>query len=317
MNTKASCAVLALVSSLAQANDYPKKPITFLVGYAAGGPSDTLTRIVSDELARKWGVPIIVDNRPGATATIATAAAAKSKADGYTFLVIANDFVASRFTHARLSYDPVTDIAPIGLMSVTPNVLVVSDTSGYKRYGDFYKDFSIKHADWSYSSTGVGSTSHLAVEIFSKLTGKAANHVPYKGFAPSLPDLMTGRINFAIPSLASVNSQFTTGRLIPLAVAGTKRSIFLPQVPTFDEVGVRGFNVQTWYGLAAPAGLPAHIKQKVTDDLNEVLRNPNVIKKIQEQGSETNPISTTVFEKMIADEVAFTADLLKGLNVQQ
>lgn len=318
---KKSILTLTVVSAFtmapaAQAADYPTKPVRLVVGYAAGGPSDTITRIVSDALAKKWDVPVIVENRPGATATIATGYVANSAADGYTLAIIANDFIASRFVYPELKYDAEKDITPIGMLAITPNVLVVSKESGYTNYKDFARDLVAANGDWSYSSTGVASTSHLAAEQFKKLTGYQANHIPYKGFAPSLPDLMTGRINFAVPSLSSVRTHIDAGNLVPLAIIGRDRSRFLPDTPTFEEEGVSNFDLHTWYALAGPAGVNQDILLKINQDLNDVLKDEEVVEKIRNQGTEVIPMSLEEIADHINEDLKTTSELVKGLSIE-
>lgn len=306
----------AFVSMPAQASGYPDKPVKIVVGYAAGGPTDTITRIISDALAKKWGVSIIVENKPGATSTIATNYLANSQPDGYTLGAIANDFIASRFVYPDLKYDPEKDITPIGMMAITPNVLVVPKSSGYTTYRDFARDLAKSAGSWSYSSTGVASTSHLAAEKFKVLTGLDASHIPYKGFAPSLPDLMTGRINFAIPSLSSVRTHIEAGNLVPLAVIGKNRTGFLPDTPTFEEEGVKDFSLQTWYALAGPSGIPQDILEKINHDLNDVLKDGEVVEKLRNQGAEIEPMSIAQITGYIEKDLATTSELLKGLNIE-
>lgn len=317
---KPSILAIAMVGTLcvaptATASNYPNKPVRMVIGYSAGGPTDTITRIVSDALSKKWGVPIIVENKPGATSTIATTFVANAEPDGYTLGALANDFVASRFVYPDLKYDADKDITPIGMLAVTPNVLVVPKGSGYTRYEDFARDLSKANGDWSYSSTGVASTSHLAAEQFKRLSGYQANHVPYKGFAPSLPDLMSGRINFAIPSLSSVRTHIDAGNLVALAIIGPEPSRFLPNTPTFEEKGIRDFDLQTWYALAGPSGMSQDILQKINLDLASVLADDAVVEKIRNQGTDVSAMSLDEIATYIHKDVEATRELMTDLKI--
>lgn len=306
----------ALYVPLTQAADFPEKPVRMVVGYAAGGPTDTIVRIVSDELGKKWGVPVIVENRPGATSTIATGYVAGAEPDGHTLVALANDFVASRFVYPDLKYDAERDIKLIGMLAVTPNVLVVPKDTVYSDYSEFAKALEENGDSWSYSSTGIASTSHLAVERYKQLTGFQANHVPYKGFAPSLPDLMTGRIDFAIPSLSSVRTHIEAGALVPLAVVGSERSRFLPDTPTLEEEGVKDFNIQTWYALGAPSGVSDDILEKINRDLNSVLSSEDVAERIRNQGTDISLMSVNEIRKFVEDDVATVENLIKALDLE-
>lgn len=305
----------ALYLPLAQAAQFPEKPVRVVVGYSAGGPTDTIVRIVSDELAKKWGVPVIVENKPGATSTIATGYVAAAEPDGHTLVALANDFVASRFVYPELRYDAKKDIALIGMLAITPNVLVVSKDAAHSNYSDFATALKQSGDSWVYSSTGVASTSHLAVERYKQVTGFQANHVPYKGFAPSLPDLMTGRIDFAIPSLSSVRTHIEAGALVPLAVVGSERSQFLPDTPTFEEAGVKDFNIQTWYALAAPSGVSDEIREQINRDLNSVLSSEEVAEKIRNQGTDIALMSVEEIEAFVEADVKTVESLIKTLDI--
>lgn len=309
-------AAAALYVPSTQAATFPQKPVRIVVGYAAGGPSDTIVRIVSEQLGKKWGVPVIVENKPGATSTIATGYVAAAQPDGHTLVALANDFVASRFVYPELKYDAEKDIALIGMLAITPNVLVVSKESEHKNYSDFAKALKESAGSWSYSSTGVASTSHLAAERYKLLTGFEASHIPYKGFAPSLPDLMTGRIDFALPSLSSVRSHIDAGALVPLAVVGSERSRFLPDTPTFEEVGVKDFNIQTWYALGAPSGVSDEILEQINRDLNSVLSSEETAEKIRNQGTEVSLMSREEINRLVANDVETVESLIKALDIQ-
>lgn len=309
-------AAAALYVPSTQAATFPQKPVRIVVGYAAGGPSDTIVRIVSEQLGKKWGVPVIVENKPGATSTIATGYVAAAQPDGHTLVALANDFVASRFVYPELKYDAEKDIALIGMLAITPNVLVVSKESEHKNYSDFAKALKESAGSWSYSSTGVASTSHLAAERYKLLTGFEASHIPYKGFAPSLPDLMTGRIDFALPSLSSVRSHIDAGALVPLAVVGSERSRFLPDTPTFEEAGVKDFNIQTWYALGAPSGVSDEILEQINRDLNSVLSSEETAEKIRNQGTEISLMSREEINRLVANDVETVESLIKALDIQ-
>lgn len=299
----------------AVAAEYPERAVTIMVGYAAGGPSDAAARIVGEALSTLWNQPVVIENRPGATATLATAQVTKAKADGYTLLMAANDLVSSRFTYAKLPYDPDTALAPVGLVVQTPNVLVVPDASPIRSVSDLVETARRQPEKYSYSSTGSGSTSHLAAEIFVQKTGVKINHIPYKGFAQALPDLLGGRIDLSFPSLTSVMEQIRAGKLRAIAVATVQRSALLPNTPTFAQAGIPDYRVRTWYGIMAPSQTPKEIIQRVNADLRKVLTQPEVQKKMLALGSEASPTTPSEFEALIRDEVKVTATLASKLQL--
>ncbi|MHC8944456.1 Bug family tripartite tricarboxylate transporter substrate binding protein [Advenella incenata] len=315
--TKVIAAVMLLGPHCAWSAQYPDKPVTVVVGYSAGGPTDTLFRIIGEGLAKKWNQPVIIQNKPGATSTIAIGYAAKSKPDGYTLVALANDFVASRFIFDQLPYNPDKDLEPIGMVAYTPNVLVVPPGSKYSDYDDFIADVKTKPGKYSYSTTGVGSTSHLAVGSYINRTGINVAHIPYKGFADSLSDLVSGRIDFAIPSLSSVMTHLKSGKLKALAVASEKRSNLIPSVPTFAEKGIANFSIQTWYALAAPSGTSPDMLEKINNDLNEVLGNNAVIEKIHAQGADIKLLTIDQTKQVIRDDVGVARETVKTLDLKR
>lgn len=314
---KSMGAAVLLIPQIVCAAAYPEKPVTIVVGYSAGGPTDTLFRIVAEGLAKKWKQPVIVQNKPGATSTIAIGYAAKSRPDGYTLVAIANDFVASRFIFDQLPYDPDKDIEPIGMVAYTPNVLVVAPDSAYPDYETFFSKMKSEPGAHSFSTTGVGSTSHLAVGMYMNRTGIEVTHVPYKGFSDSISDLVSGRIDFAIPSLSSVMTLLNAGKLKALAVASKERSRLMPTIPTFAEKSVKNFAVQTWYALAAPTGTDSAVLEKINSDLNEVLGDQDVVGKIHAQGADVKALPIEGIKTVINDDVSAAKASLKVLNLKR
>lgn len=315
--TKIIAFVILLMPHFAWSGQYPDKPVTVVVGYSAGGPTDTLFRIIGEGLAKKWNQPVIIQNKPGATSTIAIGYAAKAKPDGYTLVALANDFVASRFIFDQLPYNPDKDIEPIGMVAYTPNVLVVPPGSEYPDYDAFISDVKGNPGKYSYSTTGVGSTSHLAVGSYINRTGIDVTHIPYKGFADSLSDLVSGRIDFAIPSLSSVMTHLKSGKLKALAVASEKRSNLTPSIPTFAEKGIANFSIQTWYALAAPSGTNKVMLEKINKDLNDVLGDSAVIEKIHAQGADVKQLTIEQTKQVISDDVGVARETVKTLDLKR
>jgi len=285
-----AAAVCALTSS-ARA-DYPDKSrtIRIVVPYTPGGFNDTLGRIVAQKFTDDWGVPAVVDNRPGGGTLIGTEAVAKAPADGYTLLVVAFPFAVNPTLYAKLPYDTVKDFAPLILAGQAANLLVVNNEVPVKSVKDLIDVAKAKPGTISYGSTGSGSSNHLSMELFRLMTGTTLIHVPYKGSAPMVADLLGGHVQVAFDNVPNVVNQVKAGKLRALAITSPTRDPSLPDIPTVAEA-VPGYEVGVWFGLVAPAAAPPDVLAKLNTELNKILSDAGVKQKFADQG--VNPVGGT------------------------
>jgi tripartite-type tricarboxylate transporter receptor subunit TctC len=278
-------AVLVLAGSAARA-EYPEKTVRIVVPYPPGGFNDTLGRIVAQKLTEAWGQPAVVENRPGGGTLIGTDSVAKAPPDGYTLLVVAFPFAVNPSLYAKLPYDTVKDFAPLLLAGQTPNLLVVNPAVPIHSVKELIAAAKAKPGSLSYGSTGSGSSNHLSMELFRTMTGVDLVHVPYKGSAPMVTDLLGGHVHVAFDNTPNVLPQVKAGKLRALAITSATRSAMVPDVPTVAEAGVPGYEVGVWFGIVAPAGTPPAVVAKLNAELNRMLTLPDVKQKFADQGVE-------------------------------
>jgi tripartite-type tricarboxylate transporter receptor subunit TctC len=272
----AATAVVALYTSAARAQDYPSRPVRVVVPFSAGGAVDGPMRVIAQELSKRFGAQVIVDNRPGAGATIGTEVVAKAAADGYTLLLASQTNAISATLYPKLSYDPIEDFVPISLIGREPGVLVVHPSLPVKTFQEFVAYVKERPGQVDYASSGNGSGQHLFVALLASMTGMKMNHVPYRGSGQATADLLGGQVQVSIPGTAGMVGHIKAGKLRALAVTGAKRSPQLPDVPTVMESGVPGYEAYVWMGLLAPKGTPAPIVDKVLRELLQVLATNEV-----------------------------------------
>ena len=272
--------------SASPAQEYPGKPIRIIVPYPPGGFNDTLARTVGQKLTESWHQPVIVDNRPGGGSTIGTNLAAKSAPDGYTLLIVSFAFAVNPALYASLPYDTGKDFVPIVLAASTPNLLVVNPGLPVKSVKELIALAKSKPGKLNYASAGNGSSNHLSMELFKSLTGVDIVHVPYKGSAPAVTDLIGGQVDLMFDNVPNVLQQVKAGKLHPLAVSSKQRSPLVKELPTVAEAGVPGFDVSVWFGVVAPAGTPQSIIAKLNAELNRILKLPETRQTFNSQGVE-------------------------------
>ncbi|MBO4123019.1 tripartite tricarboxylate transporter substrate binding protein [Cupriavidus gilardii] len=264
-------AAAAALAPQAQAADYPTKPVRVVVAFTPGGTTDILARNVSQQLAQRFKQSFVVDNRPGAGGNIGTEFVVRAPADGYTLLVNSVGPISINQTlYKRLSYDPLTDLVPIVQIADVPNVLVVHPSLPVKNLDEFVAYLKANPGKLNYSSTGVGTSSHLSGFMLTERIGAPATHIPYKG-ADALNDLLSGRVQFMFATIPSVISHIQSGKLRALAVTSAKRSRSLPELPTVAEKGFPGFEAGSWFGFFAPKGTPEAVVMQINRAVNEVL----------------------------------------------
>src|SRR3954470_13432984 len=291
--------------------DYPDKTIRVVVPYPPGGFNDTLGRIVAQKLTDDWGVAAVVENRPGGGTLIGTDSVAKAPADGYTLLVVAFPFAVNPSLYAKLPYDTVKDFAPLILAGQTPNLLVVNPDVPVKSVKELIDAAKAKPGGLSYGSTGSGSSNHLSMELFRMLTGTQIVHVPYKGSAPMVTDLLGGHVQVAFDNTPNVLPQVKAGKLRALAITSAARHPMVPDLPTVAEAGVPGYEVGVWFGLVAPAATPPDVVARLNAELNKILAMPDVKQKFTDQG--VDPVGGTRerFAEHLAAQIEKWAKVVK------
>ena len=307
----ATLAVAGMGSALA-ADAYPDKPLTMIVPFSAGGTTDILARIVGQALGQELGQTIIIENKPGAGGNIGAQQASRAKADGYTlFMGTVGTHAINQALYKKLPYDPVKDFAPLSRVANVPNLLVAHPSRPYKTVQEMIA-YAKKHpGEVTYGSPGSGASPHVSGALFQSMTGAEMTHVPYKGSAPAISDLLGNQIAVMFDNMPSAIQHVRSGKLRPIAVTTAKRSPELPDVPTIAEAGVPGYEATSWFGLWAVAGTPAPILTKLQAALTKVLKDPAVAKKIADQGGEVVIETPAQFDAFIKSEAAKWGKVVK------
>lgn len=314
----AAATALACIAPAAAQADYPSQAITFIVPYAAGGSSDTRSRQLAQHMAETLGVPIVVENRPGASGNIGTAQIARAKPDGYTIGL--GNFAPMSVNKAlygdSLPFDPAKDIQPIALIERGAMVLAVNSSSPYASAEDLVKDAKADPNKLNYGSTGAGGASHLITELFKQRAGFEATHIPYRGGAPAVNDLLGGNIDMylELASLFIPHLNADQPRIRALAISAESRVAALPDLPTFKELGIDlvGSN---WFGVVAPAGIPEDVLAKLNAAVNQALSNEDYRKVVESQGAEVAGGSAQEFREFIESESALWGELIRSQNI--
>jgi tripartite-type tricarboxylate transporter receptor subunit TctC len=304
----------ALGSAVAQT--FPSQTVKIIVPFPPGGTTDILARQVANELAQKWGVPVIVDNRAGASGIIGSEQLVRSPRDGYTLMVTATHHVINPSLYKNLKYDTRTDFTPIALIASVPNVLVVNPSLPVKNVQELIKYAKDKPGVVSFGSAGVGGANHLAGELFKHAAGIDIVQVPYKGAAPALNDLMGGHIPMMFDSLPGVIQHIRSGQLRALGVTSLKRAPAAPEIPTIDESGVKGFDATAWFGMYAPGNMPAELTRKISGDVLEVLRSPRIQTQFAELGADPGTLSQPDFVNFVNAEIAKWGKVIATANIK-
>ena len=307
---------LALSSIPVAAQQYPSKAIRMVVGFAPGGGTDLVARIIGQKMNESWGQPVLVDNRAGATGTIGADLVAKAPGDGYTLLMgHVNSHGIAPNLFKKLPYDAERDFAMVAYVGYVPNVLVIHPSIPAQNVKDLIAIAKSQPGSLNYASSGVGSTQHLAGELFTLLTGAKIVHVPYKGSGPAVVDLLAGHVSMNFDTMPPVLPHIKSGRMRALALTTPKRSPQLPNVPTMMEVGLKGFDMTNWYGIMAPAKTPRDVVMKVNAEANRIMALPDAKSKLEEAGTQLDPGSPEKFAGFLKSEIAKYAKLVKAANV--
>ncbi|MEY2683236.1 MAG: hypothetical protein RJA09_380 [Pseudomonadota bacterium] len=307
---------LLLAPGWVRAQAYPSKPIKYIVPVAAGGGSDMIGRVITERLAKHLGQSIVVENLGGGGGVIASQTTARAEPDGYTLM---QGYVATHGTSPatrKLPYDALKDFTPIGMIGATPNVLVVNTNQGINDVKAFVDYVKRNPGKVSYGSAGAGSLTHLTAELFKQQTGAFMVHIPYRGIAPATNDLLGGQTQAMFPGLAAALPHIRSGRLKALAVTGVQRHPQLPNVPTLEEAGMKGFDAQQWYGVMGPAGMPAAVVKTLNDGLNTIMAQPDLKAKLSAEAVELMPMSPAQLADFMKKDLARWSDLAKARNIQ-
>ena len=299
----------------ASAAAYPSKTIRMVIALAPGGGVDTTGRFIGQKLSQMWGQPVVADNRPGAGGSIASDTVARAAPDGYTLLVNSSGVTITP-SIMKLSYDPAKDLLPVTLAVISPGVLVVHPSIPVKNVKELIAFAKARPGELFYSSSGQGSAQHLTMELFTQMTGLKMTHVPYKGTAPSITDVVAGRIAVTVASVISTRPMFTTGKLRALATVGSKRTPALPEYPTVAESGVPGFGVDQWYALFLPGGTDKAIAVKLQEAVARILTEPDTRKMLLAQGLDVVGSTQDEFQRMYTAEIAKWAKVVKTIGLQ-
>lgn len=309
-----SLAAAALCTAVpAAAQPYPSRPVTLVVPQAAGGTNDIVGRLVGQKIGELMNASVVVDNRPGAGGNIGTQLVAKGPKDGYMLLMtISSSQAINPALYKNPGFDPVKDFKPVGLIGAVPNVLLVNPSLPAKDFNEFLKLARQKGANYQYASAGNGTLNHLLGEMLNSMAGISLQHVPYKGVAPALNDVLGGQLPIVFASLPSALSHIKAGKLRALAVSGDKRSPVLPEVPAIAEA-VPGYNGTLWIGLFAPAGVPPEVLATLQDATRKALAAKDLRDKLEQQGVEIAPPTTPdQFSKLLQDDLAKWARIVKA-----
>ena len=306
----------ALFAGTAIAQSSSTKPVRIMVGASAGGGTDIIARMLAERFGESLKQPFVVENRPGASNTIAADLTAKAAPDGNTLLLATNTGQAIAPHLIKLAFDPLKDLQPIGLVVVVPNVLLVNSTVAAKNVGELVALMKAKPESFRYASSGVGSTQHLAGEAFDLLTGTRSIHIPYKGSSQAHLDVIGGQVEMMFDTTSSSMTHIRSGKLTPLAVMSAKRSDQLPDVPTLAEAGFPGFEMTTWYGLYATGGTPRPIVEKLHAELQRILATDAVKSKLVALGGEISNLGVDEFGAFNRAEFERFGKLIKDANVR-
>jgi tripartite-type tricarboxylate transporter receptor subunit TctC len=309
--------VLLAALPAAHAQSYPARPLRLIVPFSPGGSTDILSRALAQKLTEGLAQPVLIDNRPGAGGSIGAEAAAKSAADGYTILMgQLGPLAVSPALYKKLPYDPVKSFAPVSLMAIVPSVLVVNNSLPVASAAELIAYAKKNPGKLTYGSAGNGSTSHLTTEFFKLATGTDILHVPYKGVGPMLTDLVSGQLAMGINGGPAVMPHVTSGRLRALAVTSLARVPSLPNIPTLDESGVKGFDANGWYGIVAPAGTAREIVMRLNAEIRRAVDSPALRKRLDAEGAIPAAGTPEAFAAHIAAEIARWGEVVKRTGME-
>ena len=307
-------ALLSVGAALAQA--FPSQTVKIVVPFPPGGTTDILARQLAAELAQKWGIPVIVDNKAGASGTIFSEQLVRMPPDGHTLMLTATHHVINPGLYKNLKYDTRTAFTPIAQVASVPNVLLVHPSVPVQNVQDFVRYAKERPGQLNFGSSGTGGANHLSGELFNAMTGVNMVHIPYKGAAPALNDLLGGQIPVMFDSLTGVIQQVKAGKLRALGVTSLKRAPAAPEIPTLDESGIKGFEATAWFGLYAPGNMPPELTRKLSADVLEALKSPRIQNQFAEQGATPGTMSQREFSAFVNSEIDKWGKVIATANVK-
>jgi tripartite-type tricarboxylate transporter receptor subunit TctC len=311
----AAFAALAAAAALAQ-SDYPNKPIKIIAPVQPGGGVDLVARTIADRLGRALGQSIIVENQSGGGGVVASMATARAAPDGYTLMV---GYVGTHGTNPavrKLPYDAIKDFTPIAMVGGTPNILIVPPSVPVSTLKEFVVYVRANPGKLSYGSSGPGTLTHLAMEQLKVAADLDMTHVPYRGIGPAITDILGGQTQALFPGLAAALPHIRAGKMKPLAVTGATRHPLLPDVPTFEELGYKGFDGVQWYGIVGPAKMPAPIVKRLNEEINKLLANPDLRERLSSEALEPMPMSPEQFGQYMRDDIDKWSRLAKARHIE-
>ena len=301
---------------LARAQSWPSRHVRLIVPFPAGGGTDVVARILANRLSEVWGQQMVIENKGGAGSNIGAEAVARAEPDGYTLLIGSLPVAVNRFLYPSLNYDSVTDFAPVSQICTYPNLMVVPNSSPAKSVMEFVAHAKANRGKITFASSGTGTSTHLSGELFKRMTGIEMTHVPYRGVAPALNDVIPGRVDVMFNTMAGVLQQTRTGQLRGLAVTSAKRFPTAMEFPSVAEAGVPGFDVQAWYALFAPAKTPPEIVNKVNADTVAILREPAVIAALEKTGVVVAGSTPAELARMLKAEIDLWGPIIKAAGIK-
>jgi tripartite-type tricarboxylate transporter receptor subunit TctC len=314
---KIIAAAALCAAAAAQAQPYPSKPIHLIVPFPPGGGNDTVARAIAQEVGPDLGQPLVVDNRPGAGGSVGAELAAKAPPDGYTlFLAGVGSHAVNPNLHARLPYDPVSDFAPVTLLASAPSVLVVNPAVPARTISEFTAYARANPGKLNYASNGNGSAAQLAAAMYEHLAGVKMVHVPYKGIAPALTDLLSGEVQLMFGTIVALVPHIQAGKLRALAVTSRRRSALLPEVPTLAESGLPDYEAGSWYGIMAPAGTPRAIIERLHGAAVRALAQPEVAKRLAAEGAVVIGSTPEEFGAHVKAELARVGGVVRAAGIR-
>ncbi len=301
----------------APASSYPTKPVRLVIPFPPGGGTDILGRLIANELSKNNKWTVVADNKPGAGGTIGIGEIVKAQPTGYDLVMGQKDnLVIGPWLYRNLTWNPTKDLTAVAHVAYTPVIIATSANSRFKTLADVVAAAKAHPGTITYGSPGNGTSIHLAGDLFEKAAGIKLSHVPYKGSNPAMMDALAGNVDLLVSSVPSAMGQIQSGKLRPLAVTSAKRSSSLPDVPTIDESGYKGFDVSTWYGVMAPAGTPANVVATLNTEINKLLASPEVKAAIHTQGAEPLAMSPAEFSKMLNAEYTQWKSIVEASGVK-
>ena len=296
-------AALAFASPTAYAETYPSRQIALIIPFAAGGSNDIVARAIARGLSDVWGQPVIAENRPGAGGVIGSAVVAHAPADGYTLLLVSSTFTINAAIKKNMPFDAVKDFTPVAFVARSPLLIAASNTVPVKSAKELLALARSKPDQITFASAGVGSINQISAELIALSAGVKLMHIPYKGGAPALNDLLGGHVDIYVSSLPQVQQLAQTGQVNALAVTSVKRAQLLPNVPTLDESGIPGFDLSSWWGVVGPAGMPPDVVNALNIEIGKLLTSPELSKFLASEGAEARSMTPPEFADLIRNEI--------------